>query len=507
MKKIKFNYAVMSLVAAMLTWALWFNVPWHNAREDKLSEIKSRGTLRVSTIDAPLSFHSNNNVQTGFDYELVKRFADYLGVKLVIRQRSTLNELFDDLDNDDADLLAAGLIYNTDRLQRFATGPAYYYISQQLVYRLGQPRPKNLGALQGRLAVSSGSAHISLLRELKQKKYPNLHWEVSSDLGSTSLLEQVADGKLDYTLVDSATVGLLQRIHPRLAVAFDVSEEEPVTWYLRRKNSDNLSAALLDFFSQQQTNGILARLEEKYLGHVGSFDYVDTKTFLTSIDATLPALQSLFQQYAKEIDWKLLAAISYQESHWNPQAVSPTGVRGLMMLTRSTADSLGIADRMDPEQSIRGGALYLSHLMQRVPDTIPEEEKIWFALAAYNMGYSHMLDARTLTASQQGNPDSWVDVKQRLPMLSQPRYYQQTTYGYARGQQAYNYVENIRLYEMSLIGYLEEKQKKIARQTAVTNQAAALDATKQPAKVSGLFSTNNTSAIFAPSWTKPHSTP
>ncbi len=462
MKRFKLNYVVIGIITVMLTWALWFNVPWHSMQDDKLSQIKSRGTLRISTLNAPLSFYTANNQQTGFDYELAKRFADYLGVKLEIRQRKTLNELFDDLDNDDADLLAAGLIYNNERLQRFTTGPAYYYVSQQLVYRLGQPRPKNLGALQGRLAVSSGSAHISQLRELKEKKYPQLQWEVSSDLSSKALLEQVADGKLDYTLVDSATVGLLQRVHPQLAVAFDVTEEEPVTWYLQQQNSNNLSAALLDFFSEQEADGTMARLEEKYLGHVGSFDYVDTKTFLTSIDATLPALQAMFQQYAKEIDWKLLAAISYQESHWNPQAVSPTGVRGLMMLTRTTADSLGIADRMDAEQSIRGGALYLSRMMQRVPESIPEDEKIWFALAAYNMGYAHMLDARALTAKQQGNPDSWVDVKLRLPMLSQPRYYQQTTYGYARGQQAYNYVENIRRYEMSLVGYLEEKEKKAA---------------------------------------------
>ena len=464
LKRLKLNYVVIGVIAVLLTWALWFNVPWHNMQDDKLSEIKARGILRVSTIEAPLSYYTTNKSPTGFDYELVKRFADYLGVKLVVRQRNTLNQLFDDLDNDNADLLAAGLIYNKERLQRFSTGPAYYYVSQQLVYRLGQPRPKNLGALQGRLAVSSGSAHNALLRDLKEKKYPKLQWEVSSDLGSKALLEQVAEGKLDYTLADSSTIGLLQRVHPQLAVAFDVSEEEPVTWYLRRQNSDNLTAALLDFYSSLDEDGTIARLEEKYLGHVGSFDYVDTKTFLSSIDATLPALQSLFQQYATEIDWKLLAAISYQESHWDPQAVSPTGVRGLMMLTRATADSLGVTDRLDAEQSVRGGALYLAHMMKKVPDTIPDDEKIWFALTAYNMGYAHMLDARALTAKQQGNPDSWVDVKLRLPMLSQPRYYQQTAYGYARGQQAYNYVENIRRYEMSLVGYLQEKEKKAAQQ-------------------------------------------
>lgn len=510
MKRLKFNYVVIGIVAIMLTWALWLNVPWHSMGNDKLSQIKARGVLRVSTIEAPLSFFTVNNQQTGLDYELAQRFADYLGVRLQIRQRHTLNELFDDLDNGDADLLAAGLIYNNDRLHRFTTGPAYYYVSQQLVYRLGQPRPKNLGALQGRLAVTSGSAHITLLRGLKEKKYPKLEWEVSSDLSSKALLEQVAEGKLDYTLVDSATVGLMQRVHPKLAVAFDVSDEEPVTWYLPRNHSDNLSAALLDFFSGQEEDGAMARLEEKYLGHVGSFDYVDTKTFLSSIDATLPALQAMFQQYAKEIDWKLLAAISYQESHWNPQAVSPTGVRGLMMLTRSTADSLGIADRLDAEQSIRGGAMYLSRMMDKVPDTIPQDEKIWFALAAYNMGYAHMLDARALTAKQQGNPDSWVDVKLRLPMLSQPRYYQQTTYGYARGQQAYNYVENIRRYEMSLNGYLEDKEKKAAQ---LATLAAESENTPSPTPdepsakssplLSSLFPLRAAGAFAAPPWTRP----
>ncbi|TKI06766.1 membrane-bound lytic murein transglycosylase MltF [Martelella alba] len=500
MKRFKINYVVIGVIAALLTWALWFNVPWHTMRDDKLSEIKSRGTLRVSTLAAPLSFDNTNGKPTGLDYELVKRFADYLGVKLVIHQRANLDELFDDLAGDRADLLAAGLIYNNDRLRRFTTGPAYYYVSQQLVYRLGRARPKSLGALQGRLVVASGSAHDALLQDLRKTKYPDLHWEVSSDLGSKALLQQVAEGKLDYTLADSSTIGLMQRVHPQLAVAFDVSEDEPVTWYLRRRDSDNLSAALLDFYSKMNDEGTIARLEEKYLGHVGSFDYVDTKTFLASIDATLPALQSLFKRYSTEIDWKLLAAISYQESHWDPQAVSPTGVRGLMMLTRATAASLGITDRQDAEQSIRGGALYLARMIKKVPDSIPDDEKIWFALAAYNMGYAHMLDARALTAKQKGNPDSWVDVKLRLPMLSQPRYYQQTTYGYARGQQAYNYVENIRRYEMSLTGYLQEKEKKAALQLAAGGSKPSADSptAPAPAKATGDTAKQNPLAPPAP---------
>ncbi|HBE9080298.1 MULTISPECIES: membrane-bound lytic murein transglycosylase MltF [Serratia] len=460
MKRLKINYILIGVVALLLALALWPNIAWRGGQGGQLEAIKSRGELRVSTLNSPLTYFTTPQGPSGLDYELAKSFANYLGVKLVVIPHQNINDLFDDLDDDNADILAAGLIYNRDRLSRASTGPAYYSVSQQLVYRLGTTRPKTFADIKGKLAVASGSAHVSTLKQLKQNKYPDLSWEASSDMTSKELLEQVADGKLDYTIGDSVTIALLQRIHPQLAVAFDITDEEPVTWYLKRSNDDSLYAALLDFYSQRVEDGTLARLEEKYLGHVGSFDYVDTKTFLSAIDSVLPTFRSLFEKYASEIDWKLLAAIAYQESHWNPQATSPTGVRGLMMLTRATADGLGVTDRLDPEQSIQGGALYLQRLMEKVPDTVPEDERIWFALAAYNMGWGHMLDARKLTKSQQGNPDSWVDVKQRLPMLSQKRYYPSLTYGYARGREAYNYVENIRRYQVSLVGYLLEKEKK-----------------------------------------------
>lgn len=466
LKRLKINYILIGVVTLLLALALWPNITWRSGPGGQLQEIISRGELRISTLNSPLTYFNTKQGPGGLDYELAKRFANYLGVKLVVIPHQNINDLFDDLDDDDADLLAAGLIYNQERLSRARTGPAYYSVSQQLVYRLGTPRPKSFADIKGKLAVASGSAHVSTLKQLKQDKYPDLAWESSSDLTSKELLERVADGKLDFTLGDSVTIALLQRIHPQLAVAFDVTDEEPVTWYLKRDGDDSLYAAMLDFYSQMVDDGTLARLEEKYLGHVGSFDYVDTKTFLSAIDSVLPNFRPLFEKHANEIDWKLLAAIAYQESHWNPQATSPTGVRGLMMLTRATADGLGVNDRLDPEESIQGGALYLQRLMAKVPDSVPEDERIWFSLAAYNMGWGHMLDARKLTKTQKGNPDSWVDVKQRLPMLSQKRYYPQLTYGYARGREAYNYVENIRRYQVSLVGYLQEKERKAAQAAA-----------------------------------------
>lgn len=467
MKKIEINYLLIGVITLLLAIALWPAVPWSSRADNRLAAIQARGELRVSTLASPLTWAKHDKTTSGLDYELAQRFANYLGVKLVVTVRPTIKQLFEDLDNHRADLLAAGLSYSDRRSEKYRPGPAYYSESQQLVYRLGQSIPTSLDAIRpGQLAISPGMAVLDKLA-LLQERSPNLSWETRPHLSSQDLLQQVIEGKLDYTIADSVVVNLFQRIHPELAIAMDVTNERPVNWFSARDEDDSLSAAILDFFSQITKDGTLARLEEKYLGHVGEFDYVDTRTFLRAVDTVLPQLRHLFQKYAGNIDWKLLAAISYQESHWDAQATSPTGVRGLMMLTQSTAQSVGLTDRLDPEQSIRGGARYLAEMMDKVPETVPEGERIWFALAAYNMGYAHMLDARALTARLKGNPDSWSDVKQRLPLLSQRQWYSKTTYGYARGHEAYAYVENIRKYQLSLEGYLRERERQQTQDRAM----------------------------------------
>jgi membrane-bound lytic murein transglycosylase F len=231
------------------------------------------------------------------------------------------------------------------------------------------------------------------------------------------------------------------------------TQDEPVSWFVKQSSNDSLYALMIEFFGQMKQNGTMAQLEEKYFGHIDQFDYVDTRAFLRAVNTTLPQWEALFKQHANGFDWRLLAALSYQESHWNPQAVSPTGVRGMMMLTLPTAESVGVTNRLDPEQSIRGGSEYLRKMIARVPDSVEEHEKVWFALASYNVGFGHLMDARRLTKSQGGNPNTWVDVKQRLPLLGQRKYYTQSRYGYARGDEALNYVEGIRRYYQSIIGY------------------------------------------------------
>ena len=460
LKKLKINYLLIGIVTLLLAAALWPSIPWSGKPENRVAGIIARGELRISTINSPMTFATMNNKAFGLDYELAKQFADYLGVTLKITVRQNISQLFDDLDDGQADMLAAGLVYNQERVKNYQAGPTYYSVSQQLVYRVGNTRPRTLAALTAeQLTIAPGHVAINDLQTLKAEKYPDLAWRVDEKRGTTALMQAVIDGKLDYTIADSVAVSLFQRVHPELAVALDITDEQPVTWFSARDDDNSLSAAMLDFFNNINEDGTLARLEEKYLGHGNDFDYVDTRTFLRAVENILPEVQPLFEKYAREIDWRLLAAIAWQESHWDPQATSPTGVRGMMMLTRNTAQSLGLTDRTDAAQSIDGGMRYLQDMMDKVPDSIPKDERIWFALAAYNMGYAHMLDAMALTRKQKGNPNSWADVKLRLPLLSQKPYYSKLTYGYARGHEAYAYVENIRKYQISLVGYLQEKEK------------------------------------------------
>ncbi|MGG8165178.1 membrane-bound lytic murein transglycosylase MltF [Klebsiella aerogenes] len=475
LKKLKINYLLIGVVTLLLAAALWPSLPWMGKPENRVAGIIARGELRVSTINSPLTYAAINNKDYGLDYELAKRFADYLGVKLKVTVRQNISQLFDDLDAGKTDMLAAGLVYNTERVKNYQAGPTYYSVSQQLVYRVGGNRPRTLAGINAeQLAIAPGHVALNDLQALKESKYPDLNWRVDEKRGTTALMQAVIDGTLEYTVADSVAVSLFQRVHPELAVALDISDEQPVTWFSEKSEDNSLSAAMLDFFNSMNEDGTLARLEEKYLGHGNDFDYVDTRTFLRAVQNTLPDLKPLFEKYARQIDWRLLAAIAWQESHWDPQATSPTGVRGMMMLTRNTAQSLGLTDRTDAEQSLDGGMRYLQDMMAKVPEAIPKDERIWFALAAYNMGYAHMLDAMALTKKQKGNPNSWSDVKQRLPLLSQKPYYSRLKYGYARGHEAYAYVENIRKYHISLVGYLAEQERKAAQEMAIAEAYPAV---------------------------------
>ncbi|POY44050.1 membrane-bound lytic murein transglycosylase MltF [Avibacterium gallinarum] len=444
---------------ALLLWAIDMVFPWQRimqSEDNPYAMVQTKGKLIVGTLNNPISYFIGSEGATGFEYELTKAFADYLNVELDIRPMDSVQALFSALSAHQIDLAAANLLYQPEKLEQFQLGPAYSSASWQLVYRKGENRPNSLARLNGRLVVAKGSELNILLNRFKEQ-YPDLQW-TTVDQSQEELLLQVAESKIDYTIANSIDISITQQIKPQLAVAFDVTDEATIHWYLANNTYNELQAALLDFMNNAIETGLIARIEEKYFNHLAQFDYVDTRSYLNAIETILPKYADLFDKYKGDLDWRLLAAIAYQESHWNPEATSPTGVRGMMMLTKATAERMKINNRLDAEQSIKAGAEYLHLLLAQMPNTIRQEDRIWFALCAYNMGLGHLLDVRRLTKSLGGDPDNWLDVKKNLPLLAEKRYYTNLKYGYARGYEAFQYVENIRRYMNSIVNYHRVQQ-------------------------------------------------
>ena len=299
--------------------------------------------------------------------------------------------------------------------------------------------------LTGDLMVTANSSYAETLTTLKQVN-PELNWLETSEFDREELLVKLLNDEIDYTITDSNTLALNRRYYPEISIGFTIQDPEPLAWVLSKQSDDAILASLVEFFGQVHYDGTLLALDDKYYGHIEKFDYVETRTFIKAVETTLPQYQSIFEKYSQEIDWRLLAAISYQESHWQPEARSHTGVRGMMMLTLGTAKQMGIQSRLDAEQSIKGGSKYFKRMIAKMPARIPNPDRIWFALASYNIGFGHLNDARIITQQQGGDPDRWVEVKTRLPLLQQKKFYTKTKYGYARGSEPVDYVENIRRY-------------------------------------------------------------
>lgn len=414
-----------------------------------LEEIRERGELRVLSRYGPTTYLIKGDELAGFEYELAQRFAKHLNVNLKIIVPDNLGDMLHLIEQGKADIAAAGLTVTTARKDIIRFGPIYQEVTQQLVYRQGGKKPKDITALaEGQLEVVANSSHVEQLQSHRQE-IPELNWTENDDLDSSGLLELIQLEMIDYTIADSNEVAANRPIFPELRVAFDISDPQPLAWAMPIDEDGSLYNEMALFFEQIEESGELDQLIEKYYGHIRRFNYIDTRAIHRRILTHLPQYQTMFKQAAEEygFDWRLLAAISYQESHWDKKAVSSTGVKGLMMLTLSTAKQVNIEDREDPKQSITGGAAYLSSIRKRLPEQIEgEQDRQWMTLASYNIGLGHLEDARKLTNKDGKNPNLWTDVKQYLPLLSKKQWYEQTRHGYARGGEPVRYIENIRRY-------------------------------------------------------------
>jgi membrane-bound lytic murein transglycosylase F len=268
-----------------------------------------------------------------------------------------------------------------------------------------------------------------------------------------------------------------------LRPAFSLGQPQPIAWAFSETPDNSLFDAAQNFISLSKTNGSIAQLSERIYGSATAMQQHGSRVFVQRLNERLPQYQTMFTNVADEfdIDWRLLAAISYQESHWNPTAESPTGVRGMMMLTKATALEVGVDNRLDTRQSLRGGAQYLRNIYKRLPASIPEPDRTWFALAAYNVGLGHLEDARRITDMQGGDPSTWVDVKQRLPLLKQAQWHTKLRHGYARGDEPVHFVQRIRHY-YDLLSWNFPQQDRDAEFLISLNQLAYSDAETTAAK-------------------------
>ncbi|MDO6443578.1 membrane-bound lytic murein transglycosylase MltF [Marinobacter sp. 2_MG-2023] len=413
-----------------------------------LQEIRNEGVLHVITRVAPSIYYEGRNGPTGYDYELVKLFAEELGVELRLRVADDNTDVLSVLSRDFAHIGLAGLSAQPLFERQYKALPTGIEAQSVVVYNRDLERPEALKDLIGQtLHLVSDSNHEYQLQALTGA-VQDILWEVHPGLDAAGILARVETGEVSYAVVSSNELELNHVFFPQVKQAFALGDATELAWLFPANQDDSLVNAAKTFFEKVTADGTVAQLSERFYGHLDHLNYVGARTFMHHVENRLPDYKALFMDNASvfNMDWRLLAAIGYQESHWRPNAVSPTGVRGLMMLTRNTANYIGINNRLDPEESIQGGAKYFRMVHERIPERIAEPDRTWFALASYNVGYGHLEDARKLTEGAGKNPDRWMDVKEFLPLLAQKEWYKKTRFGYARGHEPVLYVQNIRRY-------------------------------------------------------------
>jgi membrane-bound lytic murein transglycosylase F len=416
-----------------------------------LDAIKARGELVFITRNNATCYYEGPYGPTGFEYELVKAFADHLGVKvrpLVIEEEA---EMVAALRRGAADLIAAGFPFGKQAARLVTLGPGYYKITQLVVGRRGGPEIRKIQDLgDDPIWITGSSNRLELLKQL-QIDHPRLNWQTLNEYSSEELLQMVWNRALPLAMVDSTMVAMNRRYFPELMTRLEMGQPQDLAWAIHPQ-SRHLLAAVRSWFAQQSTQDKIKGLTEHYYSHLEDFDYVDLIRFRERIGKRLPQYRTYFEEAAAKysLDWQLVAAQAYQESHWDPGAISFTGVRGIMQLTQDTAKTLGVQDRMAVKETIFAGTRYLARLHRMLDDEIPEPDRTFMALAAYNIGFGHLRDARKLAMRLNKPANTWYGVRAVLPLLRQKKYYQTVERGYARGDEAVQYVDRIRTYHRIL---------------------------------------------------------
>ncbi|MDR0737186.1 MAG: membrane-bound lytic murein transglycosylase MltF [Zoogloeaceae bacterium] len=410
--------------------------------------------LVVLTHAGPLTYDAEGGMPVGFEHDLVELFAAELGVpvRFVLISRHETRER---LARHEAHM-AAGW-FSPVPSKSFVFSDPFLSTSDVLARHEDALPLRDLEQLQGQTVVAQGSRQYRVLREL-QARIPNLTVRESRADTPLDLLADVASRKVEIALIDQAIASIGQNYYPMLRIGLEVGEAQPIAWMFPADGDARLRERAQAFIARIGNGRALAMLRDRYLGHLERLRPMDVVVFIERIQNLLPRYRELFQRAQREtgIDWRLLAALSYQESHWNPLNTSPTGVRGIMMLTEDTADRMGVSNRLDPKESILAGARYVNILKSYIPESTPEPDRTWQALAAYNIGPGHFNAARRLAGRKGVDGDSWLEMKKILPLLARPEYYSRLKSGRARGGEAVILVENVRLFYDILLRHQPE---------------------------------------------------
>ncbi len=430
-----------------------------------LDAILARDELVIATRNAPTtSYIDRDGRSSGPEHDLAADFAHYLEVTPRFITYDSIGDILNAVKTHQVDMAAASITATDERRQHFLFGASYAKVTQQVVCN-NEHKPRKVSQLPeraGKLVVAANTSYTETLESLAaQQPDLKLKWQAVPDVGTEALLERVANYAAGCTIADSNIVKINRRYYPSLLVMFNLTSAQPLAWPMP-KTAKDLQAATAKWLKQYRKSGQLAALKNHYYGFIPKWNYVDKHALVSTIKNEYGRFDDYFTQAAKKyhFDKWLLVAQAYQESHLNPDATSPTGVKGIMMLTQPTARAMGVEDRLDPEQSIMGGAKYLRKMENKLPSKLVPPDRYYFALAAYNIGYYHLRDAMTLAERQGLNPLKWKDVKQTLPLLMQKKYYRTVPYGYARGSEPVQYVQRIRDYSDIIMHIVEDEMKK-----------------------------------------------
>lgn len=415
------------------------------ASDTSLSRILNRNEITVITDNSAHGYYIYQEQPMGFEYDLAKAFADYLGVDLKVVTPGWDN-MFNVLKAGRGDFIASSLTQTSERESQVDFSNGYMTVQQQVVVRKGNRAINEIEDLNGQTVhLRSHTSYHERLLALKNRGV-DLKIELHDNIPTEEFLRQVQDREIPLTVADSNIIQLNRRYYPDIVSAFPVSEKQDLGWAVKT-GDQALLKKIDDFFVHIKETGTYAKIYNRYYAGTEIFDYVDIKKFHRRLNTRLPKYEDTIMAVSKKynFDWRMVAALIYQESHFDPRAESYTGALGLMQLTRITADEMGVKDRLDPVANIKSGIRYLNRLFQRFNE-VRRRDRIKFALASYNVGYGHVRDAQMISKDQNLDPNSWETMKKVLPMLRYPQYYQQTKYGYARGTEPVRYVKRIGKY-------------------------------------------------------------